>query len=392
MKDAIPSNRTLFRRLAAINRTITASLGFEEALGLIAGSGVELVGAASCLVLLQEGEEALRICAAQGVDPAVAARFVGPMEESVLGRLQEYLGLARSQNIAAFPIMSDLRVQGILVVISDAPLTEEETWLLSALAEQAAITLGNAHLYETLISRETKLQDEVARSRKHAGELEELIHSVAQDLQARLQTMTGSGKLLLDEYGEQFLSGRGREYLVRIASGARKMESLIQDLVAYSHLARAELNLEYVDLEGAVLEALAGLETEIKSRGGLLRVESPPFKVLAHRGTLVRILGNLLSNAVKFVSPGEQPRVGVKAELLGEVVRVSVLDDGIGISEADLGRIFGVFERLNQAEEYRGVGIGLAIVQRGIERMGGRCGVESKLGKGSRFWIELRGA
>src|SRR6185436_15747451 len=255
MADLIPENLALFKRLAVINRTITASLGFEEVLGLIAGSGVEIVGAASCLVLLQDGRGGLRICAAQGIDPTLAARFVGPMEESVLGQLQQYLSVAHSQNIAAFPIMSDLIVQGILVVISDAPLSEGETWLLSALADQAAITLGNAHLHESLISREGMLQEEVARSRKLAGELEAMIHSVAQDLRAPLQTLTGSGKLLLDEYGEQFLTGKGREYLTHIASGARKMESLIEDLLSYSHLARAQLILEPVDLEGVVLEA-----------------------------------------------------------------------------------------------------------------------------------------
>lgn len=392
MNDEASSSLTRFKRLAAIHRTMTPSLRFEEALRLIAGSGVDLVGAAACLVLLQEGEEGLRICAAKGVDPAVAERFIGPMEESVIGRLQVHLGFAGSQNIAAFPILSDRILQGILVVIREIPLTAEEAWLLSALADQAAITLGTAHLHETWVSREGKLQDEAERFRKLAGDLEALILSVAHDLRAPLRTLADSGKLLLDECGEHFLPGMGREHLIRIASGADRMEALIHGLLTYSHLAKAELNLEPVDLEGAVLEALAGLQPEIQNRGGHVRVEPPLFKGLAHRGTLVRILGNLLSNAVKFVRPGQPPLVEVRAELLGDLVRVSVRDNGIGIDGAHLDRVFGAFERLPRTQEFPGTGIGLAIVRRGMERMGGHCGVDSTVGQGSRFWIELRQA
>jgi signal transduction histidine kinase len=390
MNDVAVGNLTLFKRFAAINRTITTSLDFEEVLGLIVRSGLEFVGAAACLVLLREGEGALRICAARGVDPAVADAFVGPMQESVLGEVRQFLGFAGMEGIAAAPIMSDGVVQGILVVIRNTPLNSQETWLLSALADQAAITLGNAHLHGTMISRNAELQNEVSRSWKVAQELAGLIQAVAEDLREPLRTMSGSEKLLLDESGGQPLTKGSREFLIRIASVARKTAGLIQDLLADTQLAKAELALEPVDLEHAVSEAVAGIETEIAGRGGSVRVDAPLFKVLAHRKTLAKILGNLLSNALKFISPSAAPLVEVSAERLGEFVRVSVLDNGIGIREESQGRLFRVLDQLNRAEEYPGTGIGLAIVQRGAERMGGRCGVESKAGKGSRFWIELR--
>jgi signal transduction histidine kinase len=392
MTGVTTESLALFKRLAAISRAVTTSLDFEEALGLIAGAGVDLVGASSCLVLLREGEEVLRICAAQGVDPAVAARFAGSMGESVLGELQGYLGFRDSEGIAASPIMSDFTVQGILVVIRDAPLNAQEVSLLSALADQAAIALGNAHVHSTLVSREAKLQEEVERSRTHARGLEGLMHSVAHDLRAPLRTMTGCGKLLSEGYGDPLLTGRIRGYQVRIASDTRRIDALVHDLLAYSHLAKAELHLEPVDLKAAVAEALAELQTEIHGQKGVVRVEFAPSKVLAHRRTLVRILWNLLSNALKFVSPGKLPLVEVGAEHFEEFVRVSVLDNGIGIGEAHLDHLFEGFQRLNRAEEYPGTGMGLAIVKRGMERMGGRHGVESELGKGSRFWIELRKA
>ena len=104
---------------------------------------------------------------------------------------------------------------------------------------------------------------------------------------------------------------------------------------------------------------------------------------------LVQTIVNLLSNAIKFVAPGIEPRVTVRAEQRSGVVRLWVEDNGIGIASAYYDRIFGAFERLNRMEDYAGTGIGLAIVQRGVERMGGHCGVESVPGEGSRFWIDL---
>jgi len=393
MTRDLAQNEPLFNRFAALNRTITSSLDFEEALALIAGSGLKCVGADACLVLLQDNVGGdLRICAARGIDPAVAERFVGPMEESILSEIRHYLGISGMQGIAASPIISHGTVHGILVVILNAPLNAEECLLLSALADQAGITLENAHRHGTLIAREAKLQDEVERSGKLAGELERLIHSVAHELRAPLEAMTAGGKQLSAEMDEPSLSEKSRQDLIGIASGADAVAALIQDLLTYTHLAGTELELELVDLEDAVMEAVTGFQTKIDSQGGLVRIGSLRFRVLAHQHTLLKILGVLLSNAARFVNPGQRPLVEVTAETIGDFVRVSVLDNGRGIAGESLNRIFEVFEGPNPSGEYPGRGIGLAIVRRGLERMGGRSGVESTVGKGSRFWIELRGA
>jgi signal transduction histidine kinase len=110
---------------------------------------------------------------------------------------------------------------------------------------------------------------------------------------------------------------------------------------------------------------------------------------MAHRGTLVRVVANLLSNAVKFVEPGKAPMVRVSTEPRGGRVRLWVEDNGIGLKPEHRERIFRVFERLHGVEKYPGTGIGLAIVRKGMERMGGAAGVESGPGNGSRFWVEL---
>ncbi len=113
---------------------------------------------------------------------------------------------------------------------------------------------------------------------------------------------------------------------------------------------------------------------------------------MGHHSTLVQVIDNLLANARKFVRPGEQPRIVVEAERRGDWVRLWVEDHGIGIAPEHQERIFRVFERLHGIETYPGTGIGLAIVKKGVERMGGRAGVESAPDSGSRFWIELPAA
>ena len=120
-----------------------------------------------------------------------------------------------------------------------------------------------------------------------------------------------------------------------------------------------------------------------------IRVQPPVSDVWAHKGFLAQLLVNLVSNSLKFVAPGVKPSVRIWTEEGDACVRLSIQDNGIGIATAHQQRIFHVFERLHSAEQYPGTGIGLAIVSKAAERMGGRVGVESQPQQGSRFWVEL---
>jgi signal transduction histidine kinase len=167
------------------------------------------------------------------------------------------------------------------------------------------------------------------------------------------------------------------------------MDTLIRDLLAYSQLTRAEIQLKPASLELAVKEALAQLRSEIKQSAAKITLASPLAAVKGQAPILTQIVSNLLGNAIKFVASGTRPQVKVWTEERGERVRLWVEDNGIGIDPEYQARIFRVFERLHGVESYPGTGIGLAIVNKGANRMGGEAGVESIVGKGSRFWVEL---
>jgi PAS domain S-box-containing protein len=227
------------------------------------------------------------------------------------------------------------------------------------------------------------------------AELEAFSFSVSHDLRAPLRTMRGFAEALLEDHAEA-LDADGREYAQRIADAAERMDRLVQDLLAYSRLSRADLRLRPVSLALAVAEALRGLSAEVKERRARLQVREPLPEVVGHEVTLVQVVGNLISNALKFVAPDVRPRVRIWAEPAAGAgagwVRLWVADNGIGIAPQHRERIFGVLERLHGAEAYPGTGIGLAIVRRGVHRLGGRVGVESTPGRGSRFWLELPAA
>ena len=227
--------------------------------------------------------------------------------------------------------------------------------------------------------------EELARSN---AEMETFVYSVAHDLRAPLRAMQGFGEALLEDYTDQ-MDPTARDYAHRIVAASHRMDTLIHDLLSYSRISRAEMELKPVGLEDIVADVIDHMGGEIQEKEAHVAVKKPLPEVVGNKNILLHVIGNIISNAVKFTAPGVKPQVRVWAGERDGRVRLWVEDNGIGIAPEYHERIFRVFERLHSIDEYPGTGIGLAIVHKGVERMGGEVGVESAPGKGSKFWIEL---
>jgi PAS domain S-box-containing protein len=248
---------------------------------------------------------------------------------------------------------------------------------------------AEAELLELNSTLEQRVEERTAQLQEANKDLEAFAYSVAHDLRAPLRGIQGFAEVLVEDYGEQ-LDETAHEYIHYITQGTERMNQLISDLLAYSRLSREQIRLKPIELNKVVAEAQAQLEADLRACQAQITVAPNLPSVLGHRSVLIQIVANLLSNAIKFVAPGIQPQIRVWAQTQDDWVRLWVEDNGIGIEPAHQQQIFGVFERLHGIEAYPGTGIGLAIVRKGAERLGGKAGVESTPNQGSRFWIELQ--
>ena len=144
-----------------------------------------------------------------------------------------------------------------------------------------------------------------------------------------------------------------------------------------------------MDLAHQIQQVLMQLAPEIEAKHAEIAIAPLP-RVVANETVLAQVITNLLTNALKFVAPDTRPHIEMHAEIIDGKVRLFVKDNGIGIDSIHHERIFGLFQRLHKTEAYPGTGVGLAIVRKGVERMGGAVGLESEPGKGSCFYIDLR--
>jgi signal transduction histidine kinase len=244
--------------------------------------------------------------------------------------------------------------------------------------ETEALLESRARHLEALVrERTTRLQEAVI-------ELEHFSYTLAHDLRAPLRIMIGFGELMLQE--SPVLSATHQQYVGRISTAAHRMDLLIRDALDYNKLVRQNFALEPID-PGTLLQQLVDTYPEFHEARTHISLSGPFPLVLGNSALLTQCFSNLLGNALKFIEPKRTPRVRLSAEDLGERVRIWIEDNGIGIPEDCVDRIFEMFHRLNP--EFEGTGIGLALVKKAAHRMRGSVGVVSHLGHGSRFWIEL---
>lgn len=280
-------------------------------------------------------------------------------------RLVEYRGRAK--------------LRGVAIDVSDQRQAEDQLRMAQELLEQ-------------------RVTERTMELRRTVADLEGFSYSLSHDMRAPIRAMQGYAALVRDMMGDR-LGPQPVLFLQRIMQSAERLDLLVRDVLKYSGTARAPLELKPVPLQ-PLLEGILHEFPSLEAKRASIEVKPPLPCVLAHEAFVGQALSNLLTNAVKFVPKGKSPCVRIWTEPVrkgasGQVepwVRIWVEDNGLGIAPEDQSRIFRFFERVYPDDQYEGTGMGLAIVQKAVERLGGHVGVESRPGEGSKFWIELRQA
>ncbi|BAY12414.1 sensor histidine kinase [Calothrix sp. NIES-2098] len=243
-------------------------------------------------------------------------------------------------------------------------------------------------ILEQRVRERTRELEETNRQLAVANQdLEEFAYTISHDLREPLRAISGFSSILLRNQDAQ--SQANQDYLRRIIDSTQQADRLIEDLLAYSRLSRTDIPVQPINLSILISEILRQLQPELQQRQAQVQIAQPLAEVMGNRTILIQVITNLLTNAIKFVSPGVTPQIRVWSEQRENRIRLWVEDNGIGIAQQYQQQIFQVFNRLHSNEVYPGTGIGLAIVRKGVERLGGNAGVESQPQQGSRFWIEL---
>jgi PAS domain S-box-containing protein len=249
----------------------------------------------------------------------------------------------------------------------------------------------------------TQLEHRVQQLTEANAELEAFNYTISHDLRSPLRSMQGFAQALVEDCSAE-LSDMGKNYTRRIMTSSQYMDTLLQDLLKYSRLSRTEMDRTELDIHAIVNEVIESLNREVRDKNGAIEVRAPLLPACGNLSAVKQVLANLLTNALKFVPPERRPHITVSTERVKslpahdsdpaapDAVRISIDDNGIGIAAEHQEKIFGLFERLHNNTTYPGTGVGLAIVRKAVERMGGRVGLQSKVGQGSRFWFELPSA
>jgi len=305
-------------------------------------------------------------------------------EDYILGHIRQGQKVERLETVR---VAKDGR--HIPVALSVSPVKDGQGRIIGAskiLHDATEIVAAREILARRRVELERLVEERTRKLEEMVDELQHVSYAITHDMRAPLRAMSAFAGLVSERIAAS-VDRETHEYCRRIQLAAGRLDKLIQDALQYTKAVLREMPLEAVDLSKLVTDLLETYPN-LRADKADIRIEGHLPVVLGNDALLTQCFSNLLGNAVKFVAPGIRPQVRVHAETNGSMTRIWVQDNGIGIPQHSHDRLFKMFQRLTN--EYEGTGIGLAIVRKIVERMGGKVGVESEPAQGSRFWVDLR--
>ena len=241
-------------------------------------------------------------------------------------------------------------------------------------------------LPERISRREHEFNEIMEDLRRSNEDLQQFAYVASHDLQEPLRAIVSFSQLLEDKYKDK-IDKEGKEFIHFITDGAKKMNTLIKDLLSYSRITTHAKPSKLTNLENILKDALYNLQESIKESGAVITYDKMPI-LKVDKTQFTQLFQNLLSNAIKFRRQ-EPPRIHIGVKKLNDEWLFSVKDNGIGIKSTFFGKLFKIFYRLHTKEEYPGTGIGLPICKKIVQRYGGKIWVKSDFGEGTTFFFTI---
>ncbi|AFZ60621.1 AAA family ATPase [Anabaena cylindrica FACHB-243] len=410
--------------ISATGSAYSTEVLLDQLLGKLMTILIENAGAQTGYLILQTQDE-WRIEAISSIDngkvelihpdnipclPTSLINYVVRTQESIVlghaiqeGNFQSepWIIYHQSKSILCTPLLNQGKFTGIVLLennLTTNAFTPERIEIINLLSTQAAISIDNARL----LQQQEKLNQSVCQLNAELEErvtqrtaqlqavnkaLESFSYSISHDLRAPLRAIDGFSRMIQEDYGEQ-LDAEGNRYLKVVRDNAKRMGQLIDDLLNLSRLDRKEMSKQPVLVNELIQQVLSDLAPEWSGREIEFAIADLP-NCQADLSLLTQVWINLLSNAIKYTSYKSIAHIEVGYEVMdGEGVYL-IRDNGSGFDMQYADNLFGVFQRLHREQDFEGTGIGLAIVQRIIQRHGGHIWVEAAVDQGATFYFTL---
>jgi phosphoserine phosphatase RsbU/P len=372
------------RTLTEVSRALTYATATEDVLRLTAERAAALMGADKAVIMLTGADGLLSVRAAHGVDEDRIEALRAPLTETLVQRLKALLDYPLEECFLSVPLVVQGQVTGLLAAVRPAGAShaDDDEWLLSALADQAAVALENARLTEAVrVERDDRTRAEEAQGRTHA--------MLGHELRSPLSAVLAYASLLLDhEFGP--LTDRQRESIARIQMSGRHLLATIENVldVARINAGALEVASDDVCVDAVLAEAVQILQPRAVEKHQELHVGgATDLVVRADANRLRQALVNLIGNAIKYTDAGGTVRVEVSAaDREGRpCAALGVADNGRGVPADVLADIFEPYHRGVAADHEPGLGLGLYIARQLVRQMSGDIHVDSEPGVGSTF-------